>query len=391
MQEKVKTPKQPVKGFVTVELFDKYGDKIQTVKSKNMITQLTKNHMIWKMKEDFFRGCPGTLPGEPGYYLNNIVLTSSTLPPQDIAMQDTGNVIGWANKSTYSGSDAHRGTINTAESYATNDKVHWVFDWPTHAANGTFQTILWGNIDTGTTGLNSMWSTLYNMVQGRYIQGLAHGGGYYWLSTTYSSYPYIFKIDPNSFTNIANYGTPDNAPRGITWGNNFLWLAGQEKDEIYKIDPANMTTVSSFSTPYADPRGLTWYNNHLWVICGDNKIYELNPDTGTVLSYLIPPKGNTQTLYFDNNGNIWASDPSIIYKFNPSTGAILTLIDSPTNTIVGIYLNEDGSLIVADNGYSGRIVKITDLQIGARTLLPQPVTKTSTNTMKVQYDFIFED
>ena len=65
-----------------------------------------------------------------------------------------GNVLGWANTATYSGTDTLRGRgINTIESglQATGLEVKLVFDWPTNAANGTFQTLGFGRLNTGTS------------------------------------------------------------------------------------------------------------------------------------------------------------------------------------------------------------------------------------------------
>src|SRR5690625_2434353 len=53
-----------------------------------------------------------------------------------------GNEIGWALTSgSYSGGDNKRGSYNTAESFTTQEQVHIVIDFPTHAGNGTFQSI----------------------------------------------------------------------------------------------------------------------------------------------------------------------------------------------------------------------------------------------------------
>jgi len=385
MQEKVKTPKQPVKGFVTVELFDKYGDKIKTVKSKNMITQFAKAHMIWDMKEDFFRGCPGTLPSEPGYYLNNIILTSSTATPQDIPLQETGSVIGWADKTAYSGSDVYRGTLNTAESYATNDRVHWVFDWPTHAANGTFQTIIWGN----KVGLNQIDASYIRYTQFDYTAyALTIINEDYWITSSGR----IRRYDSN-FALLASYNSPASSPKGITHGNNYLWVSCGD-NKIYKMDISNMSVISSYSSPATDPRGLTWYDNKLYVVCGDNKIYELNPVTGAVVHSFTSPMANTTDIAFDNDGNIWTANGSYdINRYNLNNGNLLNSLRGPDSYLQGVFLMENNKLIFmyCRGGYWSYLIKVDNLNIGARTLLPQPVTKTSTNTMKVQYDFIFED
>jgi len=395
MEEIVRKPKQPVQGFVTVELFDKYGYKIKTVKSKNMITQFAKDHMIWDMKEDFFRGCPGTLPSEPGYYFTHIILTSSTATPQDIPLQETGSVIGWADKTAYSGSDVYRGTINTEESYATNDKVHWVFDFPTHAANGTFQTIIWGN--KGFGDINQIDAS-YIKYPASYIDAYAYDltiiNEDYWIiiDDYYGIYDEIRRYDSN-FALLASYKSPASKPKGITHGNNYLWVSCSD-NKIYKMDISNMSVISSYSSPATNPRGLTWYDNKLYVVCGDNKIYGLNPETGAVVHSFTSPMENTTDIAFDNDGNIWtANESDNIRRYNLNNGNLLNFLHWPNSWVQGVFLTLNNKLIFLYNrsGPIFYLIEVKNLHIGARTLLPQPVTKTSTNTMKVQYDFIFED
>jgi len=81
------------------------------------------------------------------------------------------------------------------------------------------------------------------------------------------------------------------------------------------------------------------------------------------------------------------SNQERIYKLNPSTGEVISSFASPDSvprglTWVGQYLWLSGS-------DQDRIYKMY-MRFGAITLLPAPVTKTSMNTMKVQYDFVFE-
>ncbi|MTI71096.1 MAG: hypothetical protein FH751_12675 [Firmicutes bacterium] len=87
-------------------------------------------------------------------YLENlysyIYLTDSTKPESSTSEKVLGNIIGYAHRNnTYSGTDTKRGTINKAETNLeiNNGKirVNFVFDFPTHAANGIFESIYWGD------------------------------------------------------------------------------------------------------------------------------------------------------------------------------------------------------------------------------------------------------
>lgn len=82
--------------------------------------------------------------------------SEDTSPEQPVFKRQ---IIGWSEKeSTYSGNSDKQGTYNNAESikdYA-NQTATYVYDWPTHAANGTFNTICYTPAVSGFfTGLAS--------------------------------------------------------------------------------------------------------------------------------------------------------------------------------------------------------------------------------------------
>lgn len=79
-----------------------------------------------------------------------IYLTDSTKPESSSSEKILGNIIGYAERnSPYSGTDTRRGTINRTETTLeiNNGKirVNFVFDFPTHASNGSFESIYWGD------------------------------------------------------------------------------------------------------------------------------------------------------------------------------------------------------------------------------------------------------
>ena len=78
----------------------------------------------------------------------NIILTDYEGEENADEVCVRGSVIAWANKSTqYAGTDPLRGTINNAESELTDRTqsgyLKYVFDFPTHAANGNINSIWW--------------------------------------------------------------------------------------------------------------------------------------------------------------------------------------------------------------------------------------------------------
>lgn len=85
-------------------------------------------------------------------WFNYLYLTDHDKPENVNEQRVMGNVVGYAHRnSTYSGDDTKRGTINRAETkFEVTDnkmKINFVFDFPTHAANGTIESIYWAEDD----------------------------------------------------------------------------------------------------------------------------------------------------------------------------------------------------------------------------------------------------
>ena len=140
-------PMTGYRGRTTIQLFNaETGELEQEVMSENVINN-------WIVKDSFdanFRGqvnqIKTSLFASPFYYL---LLSNAAVPESADAKELVGKMIAWASRQTYSGSAINRGTLNTAESWYSNrttagkTTAHLVFDFPTHAANGTIRTIYW--------------------------------------------------------------------------------------------------------------------------------------------------------------------------------------------------------------------------------------------------------
>lgn len=140
-------PMTGYRGRTTIQLFNaETGELEQEVMSENVINN-------WIAKDSFdatFRGqvnqTKASLFANPFYYL---LLSNAAVPESADAKEIVGDMIAWASRQPYSGSAINRGTLNTAESWYSNrttagkTTAHLVFDFPTHAANGTIRTIYW--------------------------------------------------------------------------------------------------------------------------------------------------------------------------------------------------------------------------------------------------------
>ncbi|SHF33509.1 hypothetical protein [Caloramator proteoclasticus] len=139
-----------IKGKVLVEIFDaKTNKKVKEAYTENIIPDLFFKDMFLR---HFAGGIMGINTRSQDQFNNNfecIYLTDSTKPESANTEKVTGNIIGYAYRNTeYSGTDTLRGTINKLESKMeiVNGKIRttFVFDFPTHAANGRFESIYWG-------------------------------------------------------------------------------------------------------------------------------------------------------------------------------------------------------------------------------------------------------
>jgi len=379
---------KPVRGFATVELFNESGKKVLEEKSENSLTYLETNRLIWNVKRDFYTGHPSGALGEPYYPIYNLILDSSTDPiiyTSSMLCKNISTIIGWSSKGTYSGSDTLRGTVNPVESYWTNEKVRWVFDFPTHAANGTFQRVVWGSYREGSNVYN--YTTIRSFSHPSLSpQGLAWDGTYLW--TAGENQKKIFKIDPITGTVLTSFSTT-GYPRGLAHDGTYLWLVTSQ-EILQKINPATGEVLTAFTGFRAG--GITWDGSYLRVTNRNTyTIDKINPSNGSLISSIPFPSGITSVpglAWHGNNLWVGAWDNDTIYRVNPDTGLVLGAMPFPDGEPRGLTCDNTG--LWATGYYYQKIQKI-DAAIGSITRLPNPVTKTNDKTMKVTYDFIFEE
>ncbi|WP_051556514.1 hypothetical protein [Alkalihalobacterium bogoriense] len=140
-----------IKGKVLIEVFDaQTHEKVKEAYTENIIPDLIFKDMFLRYFAGEVMGIGNTNHNHTKNLFNNIFLTDSTKAEMAGTEKVFGNVVGYAHRnSTYSGQDPLRGTINLAESKLEirNNKirVNFVFDFPTHAANGEFESIFWSD------------------------------------------------------------------------------------------------------------------------------------------------------------------------------------------------------------------------------------------------------
>jgi len=404
---KIKEKNGDIQGIATIQLFDaKTGALELEAKTHNIIYQAVYDWLKSYQWDKFCAGAFNKTNTYQGYFnMDNIYLTTSTLPentPYNLFNYD-GLTIGWANKSTYVGSDTQRGTPNSAETYANNEKIHWVFDWSTHAANGTFQTIIWSNtlaltgiyegppINVGiNTGTNQSGFGL--ACDGSYLYALSRDGKLYKLTTSGTLISGPINVGINTGWSYAGFG--------LTYDGSYLYALSYD-GKLYKLTTSG-TLISGpinvgINTGYYAGFGLTYDGSYLYALSPDGGLYKLTT-SGTLIS---GPIGVGIDIGYTHANFGLTYDGSYLYALNWN-GKLYklttseTLINGPINVGINTGTDRSGFGFACDGSYlyalswDGMLYKNINAYASyfARTRLAAPVTKTNQNTMKVIYEFI---
>ncbi len=310
-----------IKGRVTVELFDaKSGDLVEQRRDNNFIALIGVAYLQSIQRSNFKSTMESLYTGSD----TDLAITS---PFQNVSLSNytgsadqtkerimPGTPIGYANKTAYSGSDTMRGTPNALLCTTSETLTKWVFDWPTHAANGTIGSIGW---------------TVNNLIFSTIVKSTANLTQYPAANSIYVAYLPPDKIIVGNGTNVKVFNRSDFS------------------------EAASFTTISA--------NGIAWdsVNSKVWVISG-NQIASYN-QTGTVVN--SPMTVTTRTykgLTFDGT-DLWTTNGSVLYKISTS-GSDIT---SYTNTLT----TETGSgygQYITDVAWDSRAQKLRILHVAYR-------------------------
>jgi len=398
-------PDLPIKGRANVYIYNARTGALEVeAHTPNIIYPEVYQWLRSYQWDKFCTGAFNKTNNYSGYWeMDNIFLTASDKPETErinilnynaTGTGNPGQLIGWANKSTYSGSDTQRGTPNSVETYANNSRVHWVFDWPTHAGNGTFQTIIWGNrLDWPNAVILETINTVLTSTGPWDGCGMVYVDGYLYVTKDIYMYKMttsgdvLDQVRLNPPSGIKSY-TP------ITYDGTYFIAVGVYND-FYKFD-YDGTRVQTFSPGipvrgYYEQLGITCDGTYLYALEKDGNFYTMDLN-GTILSLT-----NTGISCGPHDGFNLTNDGTYIYAWSGAYGIYKLTFDG---IVVGVgqhgspaYAYPNGLAYFNDSIWSidrdGVLRKheFADRYF-ARTLLPSPITKTNQNTMKVIYEFI---
>ena len=423
-----------IKGRCRVELRDaETGELTDVQEGSNFITSYVMTTFLRQLQKTimcgYYNGGVAVGPYSSSYgadgYFRNIVLTDSTLaesPTTEYSIP--GNVIGFATRNPYVGASTIQGSVNQTESFGDENRVHWVFDFPTNAANGTINSVCWAYAYPETPGLQMITSKLVGTYATFICKGVrvynrvCAGDGYIW---GYTQAPnMLYKIDPATFQEVASYNLASISPMFSSWGNaSFFVLGGYfyyNTQSNYHMCKINLSTLVVTDGGYACPSSCCLVTDGTYIYVGgynQTQIYRLSLSTlGLIDQKSIPSLGG-YSMYPESM--VYVGGVLYLIPYSGGTVNRIAAYNYAANTIAGVVGNCGDTQLFSDGttlytsyteqytiaGGSGGYVSntqvatypsITGFQANnllARKLIGSPVVKTSSKTMKIIYEFTF--
>jgi hypothetical protein len=414
-----KKPIMPFTGIATVKLYDSLtGKQTYEAKSENRISAVFGNMayldgfyypMLDNMQEKVLNDVYVTYP------FRIMVLATGDIAEDPYDYWTWGSIVGYADSLyPYSGSDNLRGSINSSETTRSTSTRHYVMDFPTNAANGTFKSIYWtgGNgtdSDAQSPRINSMYTkkTLEIGSSGNYLPNynLCTDGTNLYVLKINSTTLYVY--DKVTYAKKSNVTLPASA-RAVAYDGANFWIL--ISDGSFKKLDKNFAVVESYSKSATISGDLVYGVNYYDIAANETYVYITY--NGCTDSSGSNSKYRSRIAKYNKDGTF--ADKTQIYS--GSSGGI-TLTKIPGNKLWAIInygtclqLNKDAGVygtsdfsstdydsIVWDEDTStmftysdrsyGELKRQYIVPASAHTLLPEAITKTPTNTMKIQYDF----
>jgi hypothetical protein len=409
----------PFTGTATVKLYDSLtGKQTYEAKSENRISAVFGNiayldgfyyPMLDNIQQGLLQGVYTTYP------FRTMILTTGDIPEDPYDYWSWGDIVGYADAwYEYSGSSIYKGTINKGEWTRGNGLKHFVIDFPTHAANGTFKSIYWsGGASSDSSAQAPKFNDLYNKrtleagtstaILPSYNLCTDEANLYVLKQNTTTLYVY------DKFTGVKkNNITLTVAAKAIAYDGTNFWIL--ISDGSFKKLDKNFAIVTSYSKSAAIPADLVYGVQYYDILVNDTYVYityngctdtsgsnskyksciaKYNKD-GTFANKVEVYSGNSDCISMTKipNNKFWVIIKSSAFM---QLNSDLTTYGS-TSLGYSIYSsiawdNNTCTIFTYNNFMYGELKQQYIVPASAHTLLPEAITKTPTNTMKIQYDF----
>jgi len=425
--------KKLFEGKLTVQVIDaKTGRIDQEAHAYNFAANQTNEYAQWLQKSVIKSGLSGLGVTDTVYAPHspaNCILLSDSVDAENSSTEwyMYGATLGWASKANYAGTDIWRGTATGTPLEANPSYVKWVFDWPTHAANGTIGSVGWVYSHSQTLSATAPEFRTAMTLEASH----ASAGG--WTRFAQASPSLSFGNTSNTIiyvlnaiyaqTTTFNVNAQFTAVRGLAWDNvnSFLWVIGDNGANrvLAAYNSSGVLQTGPFTLTNRTYEFLVHDGTNLWsasLVSGTTyTLWSLNPSDGSdITNFNITLNTNNvlSGLAWDNSRSVfwsrqWSSSAVVVglqaWDSSGNKKSVESSIGGVTNQ--GVFTPSNGSFNNHIGGTSTNARRDFDIidsshfalpststvyicradGLGTRALLSSPVNKQNTQTLKVIY------
>ena len=395
-----------VKGRTTVELKNSRGKTIEMVEGNNFISSPVLNHALRAMQRSFFSTTFNNTDfyDIASFFPTHMLYTDSAVAESPLTeIEVTGNTIGFSTLEGATSTDVRRGVLNTVESSHNINRTRIVCDWPTDRGNGICRSIYFtlGEIPfTLSPPMHTLNATQHTITNGslRYAFITSNNVD---LFLGCNDSPVIHQLRNNMI--ISNTIPSPTGFTGVGWPNWFTVIG----NNVYSLSLGNL-----FVTPVGGTTSTLLASNvggidHQVLLAIGNIIHTFpthaNPPTFNINRYdvgtmqQLTPITITPSIPWEARQTSFPLSNTVI-RGGHSTGNFVdlnltTLQVSDTGIPTGsssVTLHGGNFVMLSPRSKIQNFFTSTTMNhsnMFSRLLLPNNITKTSANTLKITYDF----
>lgn len=438
MIDNIKLKSRGIKGKVKVQLFNaKTGEKTYEDEGENYISRLGKEIMLrgqkciigantsgWNNASNFATSQSSTYGYNASPYTRYLHLTNDTQLEDENEMRVNEPTLAWVDLTTpYADSAENRGNINEAECKSGIDTIEWVCDYKTNQANGTFQSIYTSEFSgdlysaAGVLKIKNIKVLKEISTSGNFVSATSDENHIYAVSNDVGSQG-LWKINKETReSEIFLESNPFNTWSGISvlYLNGYIYMGLQPYGYVLRrYDILNNTweQSGSLSTNSDEIHSMATDGNNVYLITSNtgspwtSRSYRVVKVSHSDLSlqFNISAPGLRSILFLDGE----------IYLSNNSTSPNISIVDKNTGASTQIFDKSQlgfRNLTLKGQGHNGEIIASHAIYnktsttymiciieevlnqnptFFSRRRLPNSVTKTNDQVMKITYTFTFE-
>lgn len=421
----------------------------------NDLTPHAKRYMAAQFREPLVRNLPGWnnygqnvqfpfIFDEPLFPFDLIILGGDPVGSEKLQRESSApydQIVGFARKTSYTGTDTKRGSLDTSSTKISKDKIKLGFIWNTHAANGTITGFGLGTLEprynmkdnaygvgtSSSTGSDITASNFRRITSfGEYIEDFGfetqnlviyrkENGEKVFIASSGST---VYVFDKDMKTIFSFIPTSGGTPSSLALANDILIVCVNEYIKGYRINKEtgivdNSTTVFNKATSNQS------YTGYVRAVYSEGNIYfststRVN-DNSSFVGYPLQDFINLQSIVWENapiKKNIYNSkllsgvnyanilamafnEKERIWYFNISGTYILTLNEDLTEANLfypqDASIRQDQILYFEDDMYAVRLGRFLykgygPSGMGTKVQLENPITKTNKQLLKIEYE-----